>query len=64
MNGSNLHVVPKGFWWAVKKEGTGKASRVFSNKWIAADYALHKAKKSHDCVIAHERNGRIKSVEC
>ena len=59
----NTHVVPHEEGWALKREGSKRASRVFERKVDALRYAVKDMKKQ-SCVYVHGRDGRIRDVRC
>ena len=54
------HVVPnpKG-GWSVKKGGASKASKIFTNKDAATDYAREVSKNQESELIIHKKDGTI-----
>lgn len=56
------HVVKRDSGWAVKKEGTQRASRVFKTKEEAVKGA-QKYKKSGSDVVIHKKDGSIQKWE-
>ena len=63
MSRKTHHVVPnpKG-GWSVKKGGSSKASRSFSNKDSATNYGRKVAKKAGSKLIIHKKDGRIQKT--
>ena len=54
------HVVPNGkSGWCVKTDKAEKASRCFSNKKDAIDYAREVSRKHGTELIIHNKNGKI-----
>ena len=53
------HVVPSSSGWSVKKSGSSKASRIFSDKERAVDYARKLSKSEKTELYIHKRNGTI-----
>jgi len=58
------HVVPRENGWDVKTAGKKKASRVFSNRGEALDYAHHIATKHQACMVIHDDQGKFENREC
>lgn len=54
----NIHVVPYGGLWAIKKEGNDRASKITDTKAEAVDIAINMAYTNQE-VIVHNRQGRI-----
>jgi len=52
------HVTKRGDGWAVKKEGSSRASKVYKTKEDATKEALKYLEKGSDVVI-HDRDGSI-----
>lgn len=57
-----LHVISRSSGWAVKKEGTSRAGKVYSNKDAAVKGAKSAATKGHD-IIVHKKDGSIQKWE-
>jgi hypothetical protein len=55
---NRYHVTKRGDGWAVKKEGTSRASKVHTNKDDAKRDAQKYREKGNDVVI-HKRDGSI-----
>lgn len=53
------HVVPSSTGWAVKKSGSSKASRIFSDKEKAVDYGRKLSKTERTELYIHKKNGMI-----
>jgi len=65
MAGRNSHHVvsnPKG-GWGVKREGSGRAIRVFDHKEEAIRFARHISSREGGEVIIHSRDGRIRDKD-
>ena len=61
MSTKGKHVVPRQRGgWAVKTEGTSRASRIFETKSDAVKYARDSAKKMHGELYVHGKDGTIK----
>lgn len=56
----NIHTVPRGENWAVKKEGQAKPLSVHNTKARALERGAAAAKKLHVEHIIHGRDGQIK----
>jgi len=59
----NVHVVKHERGWAVKREKSSRASRVFDTQKQADDYARKLAKKDGVERITHGQDGRIRSKD-
>ena len=59
MKGNNQHVVPYGGAWAVRKEGSNRATVVFEVKGDAIDAARKIARTQGADLIIHGRSGQI-----
>lgn len=56
------HVVPKADGrWAVRKYRSARASRVFSNRRDAVQYAKKAAQKQGGFMYIHDSDGRVRS---
>lgn len=53
------HVVPSPSGWSVKKSGSSKASRSFSDKEKAVDYGKKLSKNEKTELYIHKKNGMI-----
>ncbi|WP_312820742.1 DUF2188 domain-containing protein [Kaistella carnis] len=53
------HVVPSSTGWAVKKSGSSRASRTFSDKEKAVDYGRKLSKTEKTELYIHKKNGMI-----
>lgn len=53
------HVIPKNGSWAVKKAGSDKASRIFSKKEEAVNFAKIVASNQGTALFVHGIDGRI-----
>lgn len=59
----NVHVVPSGNSWAVKKAGNERASSVHETQKKAIDAAIPAAKKEGSGVVIHRPDGRIRDSD-
>lgn len=59
----NVHVVPKGNQWAVKKEGNQRVTSVHSRKEDAIERGRQEAEKEHSELIIHRQDGTIQDKE-
>ncbi len=57
-NAKRVHVISRKDQWAVKKEGTTRASRIYANKQAAVKGAKKIASNDWD-VIVHRKDGSI-----
>lgn len=57
--GKNQHVVPNDSGWSVKGEGNSKATKNFSTKKPAIDYARQVSRNQGSELIVHNKNGRF-----
>jgi len=65
MMGKHEHVVPRANGkWAVKSEGSTKASKIFDKKYEAEDYGEMLAIKGRSCNKIHDKNSVIREVHC
>lgn len=53
------HVVPSLSGWSVKKSGSARASRTFSDKETAVDYATKLSRSEKTELYIHKKNGMI-----
>lgn len=56
----NYHVLPKDGKWAVKSEGSKRASEVVETQREAIEIAKIHARRNHSELVIHGRNGRIR----
>jgi hypothetical protein len=56
----NVHVVPRGKEWAVKKEGGSRATAVTKTQGEAINIAREQAKKNSSELLIHGKNGQIR----
>jgi uncharacterized protein YdaT len=61
--GKNQHVVPHDREWAVKKEGSGRATTVVPTQKEAIDKAKEIAKNQSVELLIHGRDGQIRERE-
>ena len=61
--GKNQHVVPRKSGWAVKSEGSEKASTIKPTQQKAIQAATKIAKKEKSEVVIHGRDGRIREKD-
>ncbi len=59
----NWHVVPSGDKWAVKREGSDRASKTFETKEEAEEYAREKARQAGGELTIHGKDGKIQDKE-
>jgi uncharacterized protein DUF2188 len=56
----NFHVVPRVDGWAVRSEGSSRATSIHSSQREAIDAARKLAKQTSTQLVIHGRDGRIK----
>jgi hypothetical protein len=57
-----VHVVARdGGHWAVRKEGSNRATRVHKDKAAAVEHAKDLAKKNHQDLVIHTKSGKVES---
>lgn len=59
----NIHVVPSGGRWAVKKEGTDEPISTHKNQELARQSAIPLAKQNKSEVVIHGRDGKIRDKD-
>jgi len=59
-NGENLHVVPRIDGWAVRTEGSNRATSIHSSQREAIEAARKLAKEAATQLVIHGRDGRIR----
>lgn len=59
----NIHIVPKGKRWAVKKEGVEKPLSTHRTKSLADQIARMKARQAQSELVIHGRDGRIQDKD-
>lgn len=57
---TNLHVVPRIDGWAVRTEGSSRATSIHRSQCEAIEAARKLAKKAATMVVIHGRDGRIR----
>jgi hypothetical protein len=62
-NTKNEHVIPKNNLWAVRREESGRVSKIFRTQKEASDYAGIVAFNDGGSVIIHKHNGQFKSFK-
>lgn len=60
---SNLHIVPHGRGWAVRRDGAGRASSVHPTQRGALQAARPAAKRERAELVIHGRDGKIRDSE-
>lgn len=60
MTKKNLHVVPHGDQWAVRREGAGRASSLHPTQATAIDAGRRIAQTERGELFIHRPNGRIR----
>ncbi len=63
MSNKNIHIVPNGERWAVKKEGVSTPLSTHRTKSLADQVARVKAKLAHSELVIHGRDGRIQDKD-
>jgi len=58
-SGKRVHIISRGDNWAVKKEGTTRASKIYQDK----ESAITSARKSGLDVVVHKKDGSIQKWE-
>ena len=58
---TKIHILPRKKGWAVKKEGTERASRVFTSKRTAIAWANNHADDAY--IFVHDITGKIQRLE-
>lgn len=61
--GKNQHVVPRDKGWAVKSEGSSKASTIKPTQQKAIESAVKIAKKEGSEVVIHGKDGKIRDKD-
>jgi len=59
-NGANLHVVPRVDGWAVRAEGSTRATSLHNSQREAVEAARKLAKEAATQLVIHGRDGRIR----
>ena len=60
---NDIHVVPQGEQWAVKREGAEKASSLHDIQGDAIEQARHTAQRERCEVVIHRPNGQIRDSD-
>jgi uncharacterized protein YdaT len=60
---SDIHVVPQGDQWAVKKEGAERASSLHDTQGDAIQQARDTAQRERCEVVIHRSNGQIRDSD-
>ena len=55
-----FHVIPSNGGWAVKREGTAKASKIYDSRGNAIHAARDRAERSRTTVVVHGRDGTVR----
>ena len=63
MSKKDIHVIPHADGWATKREGAGRAGRVFDTQRQAHDSARQTAIREQVEVVTHGRDGRIRDSD-
>jgi hypothetical protein len=63
MTKKGVHVVPKGDGWAVKREGSGRASKVTETQREAIQAGRQTARREGAELVIHGQNGRIREKD-
>lgn len=59
----DLHVVPHGDDWAVRREGASRVSSTHDTQREAIDAARRTAQREHNEVVIHRPDGRIRDSD-
>jgi hypothetical protein len=59
----NVHVIPSGAGWTVRREGAPRASKRFSTQDKAVAWARKSAKADATELVVHRRDGTIRSKD-
>lgn len=59
----DIHVVPHGTDWAVKKEGSGRASSVHPTQGAAIERGREAAKRDKSELVIHRKDGTIRDSD-
>lgn len=62
MKKDSYHITPHTDGWAVARENTMRAQKVFSTKASAKRFAREEARKNDGYVVVHRKNGTIQGV--
>lgn len=63
MGKKNIHIVPQGGRWAVKKEGSSEPLSTHRTKVLADQRARPQARKEEVELVIHGRDGRIQDKD-
>lgn len=63
MSNSRIHVVPHDGDWAVKREGTSRASSVHRTQADAIDQGRDQAKAARTELVIHDRQGQVRDAD-
>jgi len=63
MSKKNVHVVPAGRKWAVKREGTGSPDSTHLTQRAAEDAGRKIAKQNQGELVIHRPNGQIRDKD-
>ena len=63
MTKKNIHIVPNGDRWAIKKEGSNDPLSTHKTKALADQQARPQAKKDKVELVIHGRDGRIQDKD-
>ena len=58
-----IHVVALSGAWAVRKEGSLRASRVFDSKSQAEDWARTASRQTGSELVIHRKDGMVERIE-
>lgn len=59
----DVHVVPSGGGWTVRKQGAVRATKHFPTQKEAVTWARHSAKSDSTDLVVHNRDGTIRSKD-
>ncbi len=59
----NIHIVPRGTGWAVKREGSDRASKVTETQREAIQSGRQTAKREGAELVIHGENGQIRAKD-
>lgn len=63
MTNKNIHIVPKGDRWAVKKEGVKQPISTHRTKELADEQARSQARKNKVELVIHGKDGKIQDKD-
>lgn len=58
---ARVHVIVRDDYWAIKKEGSSRASKKYQTKQKAVNAAKKLSKSGHD-VVVHKRDGSVEKI--